>query len=138
VITPEEFTRHLQIASAKVNTWPLWKQNILTDSISPTVPVARDPVNNLEEHEAYSKITGSDIARGYELSLHVDGRDMRFELLKNLPSGGGDYIHNVVGKVIENPENDEVMLQFYGFRSLDEQIELLNGLKEYLKVYPIK
>lgn len=40
------FRKHLENASAIVATWPLWKQNILDISQSPTVKTPRKPVNN--------------------------------------------------------------------------------------------
>ncbi len=46
----ERFKRSMDVASAEVAKWPAWKQNILKDSLSPTVPVARTPI--------YSEDTG--------------------------------------------------------------------------------
>lgn len=42
----ETFMNHLSLASALVATWPEWKQNILSDALSPTVRVPREPMDN--------------------------------------------------------------------------------------------
>ena len=42
----DPFRRAMERASKIVASWPLWKQNILVDSGSPTVRVPRTPVNN--------------------------------------------------------------------------------------------
>lgn len=34
------------MTDAQFRKWPRWKQNILQDSLSPTVPVPRKPVDN--------------------------------------------------------------------------------------------
>lgn len=39
-----DFHRHIEHCSAVVKTWPLWKQNILAQSGSPTVPTPRTPI----------------------------------------------------------------------------------------------
>ncbi len=43
-MTRTEFQYHLDNANSIVSKWPPWKQNLLTDSASPTVSVARTPV----------------------------------------------------------------------------------------------
>lgn len=45
-MSQEEFRKRLVANAAVVETWPVWKQNILQDSLSPTVPVPRTPVDN--------------------------------------------------------------------------------------------
>ncbi len=40
------FNDHLREASERVNAWPQWKQNIISGSLSPTVPEPRKPINN--------------------------------------------------------------------------------------------
>ena len=42
----ESSAASLKIASALVESWPRWKQNILEDSSKATFPVARTPVDN--------------------------------------------------------------------------------------------
>ena len=41
----DPFIRSLERASKLVASWPLWKQNILVNSASPTVRVPRKPIN---------------------------------------------------------------------------------------------
>lgn len=45
-MTDAQFRQRLDEAAEQVRKWPLWKQNILQDSLSPTVPVPRTPVDN--------------------------------------------------------------------------------------------
>lgn len=45
-LSEDEFRRHLDQCSAMVSTWPVWKRNILEQSASPIVPIARTPVDN--------------------------------------------------------------------------------------------
>lgn len=47
----EEFKKQYAIASALVESWPVWKQNILAISASPTVAVPRQPVDNRDDSE---------------------------------------------------------------------------------------
>lgn len=42
-----QFQRALNRATELVESWPLWKQNIL-DNCGPTVKVAREPIMNLD------------------------------------------------------------------------------------------
>ncbi len=49
-MTKEEFHKIMEENAAIVETWPVWKQNIIRDSLSPTVPVAREPVDNFRIH----------------------------------------------------------------------------------------
>lgn len=41
LVTKEEFKRQMDIAASIVEKWPLWKQNLLADSASPTVRTPR-------------------------------------------------------------------------------------------------
>lgn len=50
-MSQEEFRRQMDIAASQVEKWPVWKQNILQDSLSPTVPVPRVPVDNSRSSE---------------------------------------------------------------------------------------
>jgi len=45
-MTKEEFQKAMDIACEIVESWPLWKQNLLQDSASPTVRNPREPVIN--------------------------------------------------------------------------------------------
>lgn len=40
----ESDLRHYKRIAAEVETWPKWKQNLLRDSLEPTLPFAREPV----------------------------------------------------------------------------------------------
>ena len=42
----DKFRAHIKRVSAIVKSWPLWKQNILQNSMKPTVSVPRTPVDN--------------------------------------------------------------------------------------------
>lgn len=46
MMTKEEFRKQMNIAVALVNSWPLWKQNLLEQSSKPTVSKPRKPVIN--------------------------------------------------------------------------------------------
>jgi len=59
-MSQEEFRKQLDIAASQVKTWPLWKQNILQDSLSPTVPVPRTPVDNSRSSEKTEKTPKQD------------------------------------------------------------------------------
>jgi hypothetical protein len=48
-MSQEELDKQFALASALVKTWPEWKQKILEISLSPTVPVPREPVDNFCE-----------------------------------------------------------------------------------------
>ncbi len=41
-----ELDKQFTLASTLVKSWPEWKQNILEISLSPTVAVPREPVDN--------------------------------------------------------------------------------------------
>jgi hypothetical protein len=45
-MSQEELDKQFALASALVKSWPEWKQKILEISLSPTVAVARKPVDN--------------------------------------------------------------------------------------------
>ncbi len=45
-MSQEELDKQFALASALVKSWPEWKQRILEISLSPTVAVARKPVDN--------------------------------------------------------------------------------------------
>jgi hypothetical protein len=45
-MSQEELEKQFAFASAQVKSWPEWKQKILEISLSPTVAVARKPVDN--------------------------------------------------------------------------------------------
>lgn len=45
-MTEEEFQKQMDIATKLVNSWPLWKQNLLEQSSKPFVEVPREPVSN--------------------------------------------------------------------------------------------
>ena len=49
-MTQEEFRKRLDEAAAEVETWPLWKQNIIRDSLNPRSP-RREPVNNFRDEQ---------------------------------------------------------------------------------------
>jgi hypothetical protein len=59
-MSQEEFKKQFEIASALVATWPVWKQNILEYSSSPTVSVARTPVDNQRISEECDKKTKNE------------------------------------------------------------------------------
>jgi hypothetical protein len=40
----KDFLEALEPTVRWVESWPIWKQNIVRDSLSPTVPVAREPI----------------------------------------------------------------------------------------------
>jgi hypothetical protein len=54
-MSQEELDKQFALASALVKTWPEWKQKILEISLSPTVPVPREPVDNFCEDPHTSK-----------------------------------------------------------------------------------
>lgn len=43
-MTEKEFKKQLEIATKIVESWPLWKQNILEDSSKSTVSKPRPPI----------------------------------------------------------------------------------------------
>jgi hypothetical protein len=45
-MSQEELERQFALASARVKSWPEWKQKILEISLSSTVAVPRKPVDN--------------------------------------------------------------------------------------------
>jgi hypothetical protein len=45
----EKDVRHYERIAAEVATWPKWKQNLLSDSLEPTLPFDREPVRNEAE-----------------------------------------------------------------------------------------
>ena len=47
-MTPEEFKKILELAAKQVESWPIWKQNIIRDSLNPKVPEPRPYVDNSE------------------------------------------------------------------------------------------
>lgn len=49
-MTEAQFRKRLEEIAVEVRKWPLWKQNILQDSLSPTVPVPRTPLDNSGVH----------------------------------------------------------------------------------------
>jgi hypothetical protein len=48
---PDEIKQAIKIATELVESWPLWKRNILKHSGEPTVYPPRKPVNNFEERD---------------------------------------------------------------------------------------
>ena len=59
-MSQEEFKKQFEIASALVETWPAWKQNILENSAKPTVSVPRAPVDNKRISEESEKTPKRD------------------------------------------------------------------------------
>jgi len=47
-MTQEEFNRQMELATKLVESWPLWKQNLLEQSSKPFVSEPRKPVINKE------------------------------------------------------------------------------------------
>jgi hypothetical protein len=41
----ENDVRHYERVAAEVATWPTWKQNLLRDSLEPTLPFEREPID---------------------------------------------------------------------------------------------
>lgn len=47
-ISHDEFRRHIAQATAIVETWPAWEQNMIENSLRPTMRRARQPILNQE------------------------------------------------------------------------------------------
>ena len=59
-MSQEEFRKQFEIASALVESWPVWKQNIVEYSSKPTVSVPRTPVDNQRVSAENEKIQKTD------------------------------------------------------------------------------
>lgn len=89
-MTPEEFAVALKSASDTVKTWPKWKQNILKDSLSPTVPVPRTPVDNSDAR--YRIKTNNPIAKSNNEEIYYV-REL-VQSMKEYHYTKSDYINN--------------------------------------------
>ena len=50
-LTKEEWSKQMEIAKKIVESWPLWKQNLLEQSSKPTVSVPREPIYDPDKND---------------------------------------------------------------------------------------
>lgn len=83
-----EFRMRLDAVTAEVEAWPIWKQNIIQDSLSPTVPEARIPVDNAPlpcgplnvadpvQHAAEEYLCAMQVLDDREIPRQLDGKTL--------------------------------------------------------------
>lgn len=113
----EEFRKQFEIASALVETWPVWKQNILEYSSQSTVSVPRTPVdnprisaatlNNVKSHSSYPKLDILKTDGKYKIEVAVPGvqpNDLKVEIL---PDNNGERMVRISGKMAHDYQHSK-------------------------------